>query len=168
MGIFHLDKNVVKINDELLLIPEFKEIWERDMSKDKGMAYKEFAFIFFLTDYKSVYTAYPLEEREDKIKKDFIRNEKWVKDAAVDAAIKKYDELQMTPVLRMLHSAKVASEKLSAYFISEDPEHRSYTSNLEKLGKIIESIDKLEDRVKREETSTSRIRGGGDIKSRER
>lgn len=168
MSVFSLENNVVKVNPELLLVPEFEAIWVRDKSKDKGMAHKELAFVYFLADYKSVYTAYAPEEREEQIKKDFIRNSDWVKDIVVQAAIEKYERLQETPSLRLLRSARVASEKLSSFFLTQDPEHKFYTSNLEKLSKIIESIDKLEERVKKEETTSSRIRGGGDVKSRER
>ena len=168
MAVFTIENNTVKISPEMLLIPEFNDIWERDKSKDKGRAYKELSFIYFLSDYKSVYTAYSPEEREDKIKQDFIRDPSWVRDEIVDKAINKYEELQETPSLRLLKSARIASDKLSSFFRTQDPEHKFYTSNLEKLSKIIESIDKLEERVKKEETSSSRVRGGGDVKSRER
>ena len=80
MAVFTIENNVVKVNPEMLLIPEFKDIWDRDKSKDKGIAYKELAFVYFLADYKSVYTAYSPEEREDKIKQDFIRDTSWVRD----------------------------------------------------------------------------------------
>lgn len=168
MSIFQLENNVVKVTAETLLIPEFKEIWDRDKSKEKGTAYKEIAYIYFLADYKSAYTAYPEEEREVKIKSDFIRDDKWSPDSLVHAAIEKYKELQVTPTLRLLLSAKTAADKLGKFFLTQDPEHRNYTSNLEKLGKIVESLDKLEDRVKKEETNTNRVRGGGSVKTRER
>jgi|JI10StandDraft_1071094.scaffolds.fasta_scaffold70734_3 hypothetical protein len=168
MSIFQLENNVVKISPEVISIPEFKEIWDRDKSKEKGKAYKEIAYVYFMADYKSPYTAYPPGEREDKIKSDFIRDESWVRDDKVNAAIKKYEELQQTPTLRLLMSAKFAAEKLSEFFRTQDPEHRNYTSNLEKLGKIIESLDKLEERVKKEETNQNRVRGGGNVLARER
>lgn len=168
MTIFYIENNVVKVTPEVLLIPEFKALWDRDKSKEKGKAYKELAFVYFLSDYKSVYTAYPEEEKEFRIKQDFIKDDAWDKDELVVEAIRKYEEFQSTPTLKMLRAAKVASEKLSTFFLTQDPEHKNYTSNLEKLGKIVESIDKLEERVKKEETNQNRVRGGGAVRSRER
>ena len=40
---------------------------------------------------------------------------------------------------------------------------KDVASNLEKVGRIVESLDKLENKIKREVKSDSRIRGGGEI-----
>jgi hypothetical protein len=68
----------------------------------------------------------------------------------------------------MLNSARLAVEKLSNYFKNSNPNDKFYTANLEKLGKIIESLDKLEEKVKKEQTSETKVRGGGFIRERER
>jgi len=168
MAVFHLENNVVKVAPELLNIPEFKVIWDRDKSKDKGVAYKEIFYIYFTTDYKSVYNAYPEHEREARVIKDFIRDDKWIPDDEIKAACIKYDELQVTPTLRLLQSARTATDKLSQFFLIQDPEHKNYTSNLEKLGRLIESMDKLEEKVKKEQTNSNRVRGGGEARTREK
>jgi len=168
MSLFTLQEHVLKIDPDTLAIPEFRVIWDRDKSKDKAIAYKELSYIYYYTDHKSSYQNYPDEERADKVRDDFIRDKKWRMDDQVQAAISKYDELQTTPTLRLLLSARIAVDKLAAYFKEAEPEDRNYTSNLDKIGKIIESLDKLEEKVKKEQTQQSKIRGGGDVRSRER
>ncbi len=168
MSIFNFKSNKVVIDPDKLVIPEFKAIWDRDKSKDKEQAFKELTYIYMLVDFKSAYQAYPEDIRESKIIEDFIKDSKWKPDNLISDAAKKYYALQETPTLRMLNSAKLAVEKLSNYFKRSSPEDRSYTANLEKLGKIIESLDKLEERVKKEQAAENRVRGGGSVKDRER
>lgn len=168
MSLFTLQEHVLKIDPDTLVIPEFRVLWERDKSKDKAMAYKELSYVYYYADFKSSYQNYTEDDRESKVRDDFIRDSKWRADKDVIAAVAKYEEMQVTPTLRLLQAAKVAVDKLAAYFRESEPEDRNYTSNLDKLGKIVESLDKLEEKVKKEQSTQGRIRGGGDVKSRER
>jgi hypothetical protein len=168
MNIFNLKNNKVIIDPDKLIIPEFKSIWERDKSKDKENAFKELTYVYMLVDFKSPYQAYPEDIREIKIKEDLFKDKNWKPDDLIKSACKKYYELIETPTLRMLNSARIAVEKLSNYFKVSNPNDKSYTANLEKLGKIIESLDKLEEKVKKEQTSETKVRGGGIVKERER
>ena len=50
---FQIKNNIIEPIPETLLIPEFKNIWNK--SKDKEIAMKEFAYIYFTEDFKSPY-----------------------------------------------------------------------------------------------------------------
>lgn len=168
MGLFNLRNNMVQIEPEILLIPEVKVLWDRDSSKDKIRAYKELSYIYFLYDFKSPYQNVDEQHRELEVKKDFLKDEKYPIDKDFQNAIDKYINLQITPSLRLLNAARGAQEKLTTFFKDKGTDDKNYTSNLEKIGKIIESIDKLEERVKKEIKTDEKIRGGGSIGDRER
>lgn len=89
-------------------------------------------------------------------------------------AIIKYRKLQETVSVRMLRSAKNAAEKLSIYFDNIDfdlldkfnkPVYsaRDVASNLKEIGSIVKSLGILEDQVKKEQSSSGKVRGGVDI-----
>lgn len=168
MSIFSLENHAIVIDPGLLPIPEFKVLWDRDKDKNKATAYKELCFVYYMADYKSPYNNIEEELREDRVREDYIRDAEWKPDIYVQDAIDKYRLLQETPTMRLLESAKVATAKLASYFREASPEDKQYTSNLDRLGKIVESIDKLEQKVKLEQASDVRIRGGGEVRRRER
>ena len=73
-----------------------------------------------------------------------------------------------------MRAAKGASDKLAGYFENidflkvDDNGKPIYTAkdvavNLEKVGSIVESLEKLETRIKKEVKTNSRVRGGGEI-----
>ena len=55
---------VVNINPKVLLIPEFSRLHSRDKTKGKARSLKEFAFIYFMSDFESEYNAYGLDKEE--------------------------------------------------------------------------------------------------------
>ncbi len=168
MGLFNLQNNIVQIDPDSLSIPQMKAIWDRDKNKNKETAYQELSYVYFLSDYKSPYNVYPEEVRADEIQKDFIRNTKWKPDELVVLAVKKYKELQETPAIKLLNAARGAVVKVTKYLLVKDMDDRNYSKELEKVGKIIDSLDRLEDKVKKDIKINEKIRGGGEIASRER
>jgi len=168
VGLFNLQDNIVRIDPDSLSVPQMKAIWDRDKNKNKETAYQELSYVYFLADYKSPYNVYPESIRPNEIQKDFIRNDKWKPDELILQAIKKYKELQETPVIKLLNAARSAVHKVTKYLTDKDMDDRNYTKELEKIGKIIDSLDRLEDKVKKDIKINEKIRGGGDISSRER
>mgnify|MGYP001558658108 CR=1 FL=1 len=158
MNIFSIEDNKIKIQQDCLLIPQFAEIYNRDKSKSKEQSLKELSFVYFSADYKSTYLAYPESTRLTQLVQDIFKDDSWKPDDIVKAAITKYEELQQTPTLRMLKGARKAQEAITKYYedISQDPDKVNFKSvgaiamSLEKMGKIAESIDKLEDKIRRE------------------
>ena len=169
MNLFHLEDKKIKITPETLLIPHFKILWDRDKSKDKAIAMAELSYIYFMSDYKSFYLAYPESDRTAQIKHDILKDKDYKPDDTVKLAITKYKELQNTPSLRMLIGARHAQEIITEYYNSlkldgmDAKSVQPISASLEKLGKIAESIDKLEDKLKREVQTEGRSKGGRTI-----
>lgn len=173
MKLFELVNQQPIITAEALLIPVFKKIWDSDKSKDKGLAIKELAYVYLSTDYKSVYGAFPQDVKIVTIIKDLFGG-KYSPSKDVVEAIKKYEELQDTFNMRFLKSAKSAAEKTMGYFDSIDYEERDakgnlvykvkeVTSALKDCAGIIETLDKLIEKVSKEQKlKESRTRGGGE------
>jgi hypothetical protein len=175
MKIFDIDNNKVVINPQSLSIPEFKTLWDRDKNKLKPKATKEISYIVFLCDESidNPYRAYKDIERENVLLKDFM-SEGWTPDEKVLAAIEKYKELKQTTNSRLLRSAKRAADKLAEYFDTIDfslkdssgkPVYssRELSSNLKEVAGIVKSLSLLEEMVRKEQTESSSVRGGGDI-----
>lgn len=166
MNLISLVENRITVTAECLMIREFNELWIRDKSKAKETALKEITYVYYVSDYKSVYNNYPLSTKEFKIKEDIIKDSSWQPDDIVKAAIAKYDELQITPTLRMLRGARKALEELTRYYENLRVTDRNImpaSASLEKLGKISESFDKLEDKIKKEIGQEGRNKAGRSI-----
>ena len=169
--IFDVINNVPIITPEALYsISEFRVLWDRDKSKDKSQAQKEFAFVYHMADPKSIYANLSKTNKKEIIIDDLFKNE-FVEDEEVVLAIRKYKELRETPALRLLKSSISACDKLSEYFEGIDFTLKDlngklvYTakdvaSNLEKVGNIRESLVKLEQAVEKEQEKAPKIRKG--------
>ena len=173
-SLFDLRDGQVVLNPESLAIPIFNTIWKRDKTKSKERANREIAYIFFMCDFNSPYMAYPSTKRRDIILSDFMKDPKWKEDKDIKDAMSKYLEFQETHTMRLMKSAKGAVDKLTSYFENIDflekgengkPLYnaKDVAINLEKVGSSVESLDKLETKIKKEIKTDSRVRGGGDI-----
>ena len=173
-SLFDIKGGHIVLNAESLAIPIFNKIWKRDKSKSKDKATREISYIFFMCDFNSPYMAYPSNKRREIILKDFMKDEKWKEDKDIEEAKIRYVEFQETHTMRLMKAARGASDKLANYFETIDflktddngkPLYnaKDVAINLEKVGNIVDSLDKLENRIKKEIKTDSRVRGGGDI-----
>lgn len=166
MNLVILENNKVKINPEILLIQAFKNVWDKDTSKTKDKALAELGYVYFIADYKSDYLAYPENTRSRQVACDIMKDEDYKPDETVKAAVRKYEELQTTPTLRLLKAARHALEEACLYYDTVKPSDRNILAiagSIEKVGKITESLDKLEDKIKREVQSEGRSKAGREI-----
>lgn len=174
--IFDIEAGKVILKASSLAIPEFKTIWEGDKDKLKATAYNKLSYVVFLCDMSldNPYRNYADHDRELVLKRDFFKDENAVLDEDVVNAIKKYKDLQETVSVRMLRAAKKAADKLSEYFETIDFKEvdkmgkpiysaRDVASNLKEIGGIVKSLSTLEDQVRKEQVTSGKIRGGGDI-----
>lgn len=173
MNLFTLFKNQVKLDPKALTIKQFKAVYDKDKSKDKSLATKEFSYIYFITDWASIYLNYPEDERHEVLKSDLDLGETWEPDHIVKEAIKKYEELQQTPTMKYAKSVRKAFWDMVSYFDQIDYKERDMrglpvykiqdvTKAMADSGKLVDSVKKLEDIVKKEQ-SEGRIRGGDEL-----
>lgn len=179
MGLFDYADYRVVINPDSLAIPPFREIWERDKTKEKHKATQELSYVYFICDFKSPYNIYSEEDRIIRVLEDHIKDPDWKPDPLVKVAMDKYNEFQRTYNMRFLESARGLADKLAEYFdavsFHEKDEHgkliynaKDAVSNLKQVGDVIESLDKVEDKVKKEIDSKAKVKGQKKIRSRER
>ncbi len=183
MKLFKEDNFQVVINPEAKLIPEFKKIITNDKDRKKRNAYKHLSYIYFMCDYRSPYSIYPEGERKQRLLKDLHIDDKCPITQFVLDGMDKYNELQRTPAITnlkaikegLLTSAKVIdalneqiSTSLELVDSDEDRDVGSIMKDVTKLlqvsseiPKAIDTINSLEEKVKKEQANEAQIRGGG-------
>jgi hypothetical protein len=157
------------VRPDLLVLSPFREIYAKDKSKTKEKAVKDLSFVYFYSYYKSPYSVYADPERRKKeVCKAVYRDEQYPVSKEVLDACNEFEKLHETVSMKLLKAAKSGALKLSDYFEETvanpalgDDQITNLSRNLEKIGKIIESLDKLEDKVKREQATNTKIRGRG-------
>lgn len=165
MKLFDIVSGQVVLNPTSLWLPEFKKLWDRDKSKNKVKAAREISYIVFLYDYRSPYQAYPEVERERRILQDYFADEpKWQPDEHVKAAIKRFEEFQDSAALRLLRATKLALESINEFFKTAGPEDiDKIVKNAKELGNLVQSLDKLEQQVQKDQLENNAVRGGMEI-----
>ena len=172
MALFTIEHQTPVPKPETLLIPEFKLLWESDKTKDKKTAINKLAYIYYSTDYKSIYLAYTKDVREERLGEDFMNDSKYKPDKDILNACKKYEELQQTPTMNFLKAARHAMQCTEDYFMNIDYSERDNKNNavykgtdvtkmLRDCAGIKDSLDKLEIAVKKEQSNGNTARGGG-------
>jgi hypothetical protein len=170
MEIFTLSNNQPIVTTEALLIKQFKDLYDRDRSKNKDLAHKELAWVYFTTDYKSKYLTYDIETREEILKEDLNLNKTWEPDELIKLAQDKYDQLQQTPTLNYLRSMLNAQQKSTDYFNSVDyslldakgrPVYtiEKINSAMANAAKVVDTIEKLKEKVEKEQSISTKFRG---------
>ena len=112
--LFTVENNVAIPNTETLLISPFKEVWERDKSKDKGQAIKEFTFVELMSSKKKAnpYSGYSDDTRFEKLK-EALFDEDWEPDNLIEQCLAKINEFQKeaSPTYSYYLSVIEAAEK---------------------------------------------------------
>jgi len=119
----------------------------------------------FKHSFKSPYWAYSENEREEKVRNDFLKAySDWEPDKEVLAAEAKFNELQDSVTLKLLRSTRLALEKIEEYFRTAEKEDiNTIVKNSKELGNLVQSLDKLEKQVQKEQLENASIRGSSEI-----
>lgn len=169
--IFTVHNGMVQLTPEGEVVPEFKLI--RELYKKDAPAY--FNYIYFVTKYNSPYSSYSDSVREDKCRKDFLG--KLDVTPEIKMAIRKYNEFQETVNIRLLQAARSGCEKLIEFCNSVDLNEKDrqgklvhkvndLATTLQKVAGIRQSIDQLEESVRRD-VLQGKTKGGKYISQRE-
>ena len=164
------------INKELLEIVDNKAVpspYTKTIKEFKDLDYKSLAYVYFMVDYRSPYSVYEYQERKKEIKNS-IFDKNWKGDSKIDAACLKYAELMETSAVKLLKAARESIIKLEKYFrdidltVADDNgkpifHAKDLINNLEKMGKVVEGLTRLEDLVRKEEQANNSNRGGVEV-----
>jgi hypothetical protein len=162
MKIFNLNNNKVDFDVSLLIIPEFKKLWDGDKTKTKDVAFKKFAYIYFLIDSNSPYSNFPLDKRKELLLKDMFKGE-FKEDAELLQACKKYADLSVTPTQNLLFTVKNKINEIADFLNNTSADIETINSILkviESTSKLISQLTILEDAVNKEKSADSEKRSG--------
>lgn len=176
--LFVIENNIAKPNVETLLISPFKEIWDRDTSKDKSIAIKEFTYIELITSKKksNPFVGYSDSIRGSKIIESIQLPKGWSPDALVLGAIDKIEEFNTNASPNYL-AYKDSMEALNTTrkFLKEiDLSERNRSGMpvykpvdiygaIEKVEKAIISLNSLKERVEQEMFDAVKTKGNKSI-----
>lgn len=176
MNVFVYDNvnNRLEINEgEILLVKEFKTLFDRDKSKTKDQVFKELTYIYLAIDWKSPYSQYTELERHEEALRDSGITEEEFNNPEFREACRKYRALQdSNKSIKMLNAAKSAVDRFIDYFevivdLNERDQNGKPIFSAEKVMKEVSSLNKvhqelidLENAVKKELTEQSTLRAG--------
>lgn len=160
---FDIAGGTVIINHNCLSIPELKAIMDK---------YEDpipvFNFLHFYFDLESPYANYAEKERQDLVMNDFP-GDYTLEDDEVLAAMKKLEEMYITPTYRYYLDNKILMEKLGAFARNEsitagkDGNLSALSMQLGRVGKTILEFKQLE-KVVKDELKEAQGRSRGDKK----
>ena len=174
-----MEHQIPVIVPEMLMIKEFRDVWDRDTDPTKRVATRELAYIYFMEIFDSVYDQYALDIKSDKIVKDVIRPTKKedfnANDKLILAARAKLQELQVTPTYLFYIDLKDTLGKmqgaLKSLDFSKDVDGKvmeKFLNILKKSEDSITSLNKIKELAIKESTSFEKIKGGNKVNNRER
>ena len=173
--LFKVEKKMVQPNVETLLISPFKEIWERDTTKDKRYALEDMAYIEFITSVKksNPYSGYHSAKKKEKVKADIITRSNWVEDDLIKLGIKTLETMQRESSFSYNYymSARAAAEKLQDFFNDFDMgavnmktgapiyKPKDITSSITDTSRVLQNLNELEEKVDNEIYETTKNKG---------
>lgn len=177
--LFKVEGKVVFPTDEILLVSPFKEIWERDKSKNKEYALEDFAYMEFMTSMlkSNPYKGYSSEIKHEVVSKDIITRENWQPDELIRKGMEYIFKQQKdgSATYTLYLSALQAKEKLEKFFRQVDLDERNFktgmpiykpkelSSAILDVDKITASLSVLEKKVEEELFDSVRRKGDKEI-----
>lgn len=172
MKLFTYESYQIQISPEAMALKPFKDIWDRDKSKNKNRALQELSFVYFYCDPKSdyVYISNETERAAAIIKDEGMGN--WIPDNKVIKAVDFYNSFKTTTIL-LLESSRKAAQKVRDFLErvdlmeTDDKGRPKYVpsqiiSAEKEVLNLIEVFDKVEKKALQEQTEINRMRGGGE------
>lgn len=176
--LFILENNIAKPNPETLLISPFRDIWERDNSPDKSQAIKEFSFIELMSSKRKTnpYAQYSDEQRFYKLKEILKFPNDWKPDALIEQCLAKIEEFQTEGSFNymMYKQSMDTLIKTREFLLNIDLDERTKSgmpvykpsevyASLEKVEKLMISMNGLREKVDQDFFDTTRTRGNKSI-----
>jgi hypothetical protein len=178
----------VELNKEwILLIPEFKALLQGDKGspgdkdgRKKLKARKQFAYIYFMLDFKSPIESYAFAAKHKEALKYTGLEEKDVSDTKLRDAYDKYELLQIESAraLKTLASVRKALDALDEYYNNVDfaqvdkqgkllHNPKEVANSISTLNKMYDEVDKFENRVREQLRESTTIRGQASLGDKE-
>lgn len=170
MKLFRYEGYKLHISEEAFVLKPFKELWNRDKSKNKDKALQELAYIYFMCDPRSDYQ-YIVDEddRAKAIKEGEGMDSKWKPDNKVLEAMKFYKQFKPVSAL-LLEDTRVAVDKLRQLLRNidltevDDKGKPIYTLNtvtatIKQIPSLVKDLDEAEKAIAKEIMESDKVRG---------
>ena len=170
MKLFRYEGYKLHISEEAFVLKPFKELWNRDKSKNKDKALQELGYIYFMSDPRSDYQ-YIVDEddRAKAIKEGEGIDSKWKPDNKVTEAMKFYKQFKPVSAL-LLEDTRVAVDKLRQLLRNidltevDDKGKPIYTLNtvtatIKQIPSLVKDLDEAEKAIAKEIMESDKVRG---------
>jgi hypothetical protein len=179
IDLFNIGSNdLVEFSPEALAIEEFRDIYNRDMTDGKILAWLQLSAAFFIASVssKNPYRSYDIEDRVHEVSEDLLKgtNTDVLKDELVIKAVKKIKSIEEASLTKShLRTAIKSLAKLRQYLEDVDlfeetkagtlkHDAKKYAGILQETAALGKTLSTLENDVRREEQGEFlRLRGGG-------
>lgn len=170
MKLFKYEGYKLHISEEAFVLKPFKEIWNRDKSKNKDKALQELGYIYFMSDPRSDYQYIVDEEdRAKAIKEGEGIDPKWKPDNKVIEAMKFYKTFKPVSAL-LLEDTRIAVDKLRQLLRNidltevDDKGKPIYTLNtitatIKQIPSLVKDLDEAEKAIAKEIMESDKVRG---------
>jgi hypothetical protein len=163
MRLFEILNSKLTISEEAYLLNPFKKLWDRDKTKDKERALAELGYVYYIEDFKSDFSDIIDEsDRVMEVRGSLDLPKGWKEDVLVKEAREFYRKRseEILPLL-LLRDAKTIIDKMRTFyrevdFLATDKNGKAtydidrVSRVIERSGNILETLNKLEDQVKRD------------------
>jgi len=171
--LFEMDLRTGEVDfaPQILFIKEFKNLWDFH-KKDKEMACRELAAVYFYADVRSSYKNNEEAIRWEEIKKDVLYDlPNWKPSKVVLECVKKYEELSRPITADSLEAAKEGQKKLNRFITELDlnetddngkPLHdpKKIQMIINDMPKMVKSILEIQRAVESELEESNSLRAG--------
>lgn len=170
MKLFKYEGYKLHISEEAFVLKPFKEIWNRDKTKNKDKALQELAYVYFMCDPRSDYQYIVDEEdRAKAIKEGEGIDSKWKPDNKVIEAMKFYKTFKPVSAL-LLEDTRIAVDKLRQLLRNidltevDDKGKPIYTLNtvtatIKQIPSLVKDLDEAEKAIAKEIMESDKVRG---------
>lgn len=180
---FDENEEVQLVAEEVKLVPELQAINTLAYNKQEGdhqgrnrvRAKQELKYLYLTYSMRSPYRDYSDDEREQQARIDCNFNEKWKPSSELEALIKKYKEGTPNKIARLLTTVKKFLDKFEKHLNEIDLNERNSSSGavihspksimetLERLPRLAETLQELENQVKLGTIATVRSKGDHEL-----
>ena len=158
MKLFDIIGGSVTIHSDALGIPSFRTIWEQNT--DKKHATDILSYIVLQNKWNSPYVISITDstERSKRLKLQLFKDPDYQLTVDEKIAEDEFIFLQSTPTLKMLENIKLKLDSISKYYKDsldeelDEKKIKDLLAGIGSVGKVLETIEKLETTVKAEET----------------
>lgn len=180
----------IKFSEEALMIAPFRDIirtsWKRSKKytisgdsdgRDKELAYRELAFIHFMSVYNTKFIIYEHDERIKKVIEFVGLPNDWEPDELILEACSYYADAQITPSYDMYLTARKSIKIIKEYLEDYNPNKRTngntgallikpkeFIDTISSLDQAATNLNKLEKIIREEQENSKKGRGGRRIK----